>query len=530
MLTALLKKAARFLWILPAILLWASYPPAGEKADVFFALAPLMWLSRRGMSGKTVRLWFLNGFLFWFLTLAWMPAIVKNGGPLPLVVLGWGLLSAYLALFFAAYGYLSSVAWTIASAGGYHRRIIVILFVEPILWAGLELIRSTAFGGFAWNHLGVPLVGLGLGGCASVGGVYLASAVTVLINGVAVSAVERMWKPFALPVPKYVRSLETLLPLLSAAGVILFGGMLREKPLSSPLPLRFAMIQRNFPSIFETGREEDPLEVYGKLFDSVSHAMPDVLVLSESAMSEFGMLDSIHVDRFMRFALSRTGAKHVIAGGSRAEKGRVYNSALLYSAPGIKQFYDKVHLVPFGEYIPFDKTFTFLQSFAPVGTCYPGEPKLLDVDGRQIGIAICYEDTDSSLIRKFASLGADALVFITNDSWFGGSDETVQHSWQAVARAVETRLHVIRTGNSGVSGTVSPDGKVSWLAGSDGEVIVDAPGVFVQTVLLPDNSGKDATFYVKWGDKPLWTLFIIVVLRIFSARRHYRPVNFGDET
>jgi apolipoprotein N-acyltransferase len=529
MLTEHLKKVVKFLWIIPAILLWASYPPVGERVDVFFALAPLMWLSRRGISKRTVKLWFINGFLFSFLTLAWMPAIVKNGGPLPLVVLGWSFLAAYLALFFAAFGYLSSVAWTIASAGGYYRRIAVILFVEPILWAGLELVRSTLFGGFAWNHLGVPLVNLGLGGCASVGGVYLASALVVLINGVAVSTVERMWKPFALPVPKYLRTLETLLPLFLVAGIFLFGGSFSKKHLSSPVPLRFAMIQRNFPSVFETDRKEDPLHEYTKLFDSVAHAAPDVLVLGESAMSEFGMLDSMQVEKFAKFALFRTGAKYLIAGGSRAEKGRVYNSAILYSDPGIKQFYDKVHLVPFGEFIPFDKTFTFLQSFAPVGTCYPGEPKVLDINGRQVGIAICFEDTDSALIRKFASLGADALVFITNDSWFYGSEETEQHAWQAVSRAVETGLPVIRTGNSGVSGTILPNGKPSWLTGSDGEILVDAAGVFVQTVFLCDNSGKDATIYVRWGDKPLWTLFVTVLVLMYFAKRYYQSYNFGEE-
>ena len=89
-----LQKAKTVFWLLPGFLLWASFPPMGEAMDALFALAPLLWLSRQGAVKTSVVRWFLNGFLFWFATLAWMPAIVKNGGPWPLVVLGWGARAA----------------------------------------------------------------------------------------------------------------------------------------------------------------------------------------------------------------------------------------------------------------------------------------------------------------------------------------------------------------------------------------------------------------------------------------------------
>jgi apolipoprotein N-acyltransferase len=143
-----IKKFFSILWLLPAFLMWASFPPMGEKTDILFALAPLMWLTRRGAAKGNFKIWFLNGFLFWVLTLSWMPAIVKNGGPLPLVILGWGVLSAYCALFFGAYGYFAQCAWSWAKEGSYARRLLMILLVEPILWCGLELVRSRFMGDF----------------------------------------------------------------------------------------------------------------------------------------------------------------------------------------------------------------------------------------------------------------------------------------------------------------------------------------------------------------------------------------------
>ena len=114
------KKIARFGWFLPGFLLWAAYPPMGERADVLFALAPLMWLSRRERNATLVaKRWFQSGVFYWVATLSWMPAIVKNGGPWPLVVLGWFALAAYCALYFAAYGFLGAKYWGWARGRSY---------------------------------------------------------------------------------------------------------------------------------------------------------------------------------------------------------------------------------------------------------------------------------------------------------------------------------------------------------------------------------------------------------------------------
>ena len=534
MVTDFIKKFVKVFWLLPGFLLWASFPPMGEMVDSLFALAPLLWLSRNRDAKTSFRRWFLNGFLFWFATLSWMPAIVKNGGPWPLVVLGWGALSAYCALYFGAFGWLSAKVWAWVKDEGsawrkpprhpYARRLFAILVAEPVLWCGLELVRSRFLGGFAWNHLGLPLVNSGLGSPAALGGVYLLSAVVILVNGTFAGIAERLMKRMTR-----WASLETVVPFLLILGLYALGGKVvgdLRRGAGETDELRVALVQRNFPCVFKPAEREDPIGVYTNLLAGVSYTKSDLLVLPESALSEFGAADSPRSRAFLRWVAETTGVREVIAGGGRFDDGKEYNTAVLYGVgPAVVNpqlathnsqlsFYDKVHLVPFGEFIPGDKWITALQKLAPVGSCTPGELKLLG----DYGVAICYEDTDSAQMRALARMGAKCLVFITNDSWFSESIEAEQHAWQSVARAIETGLSVVRVGNSGVTGVITPRGGAKWLAGRDGYPLVDAKGTMCETVPVKDcgeAAGRrfpQSTPYVLWGDIPLAAIFALLIV------------------
>jgi len=553
MIRSLFIRAAKAFWLLPGFLLWASYPPMGETTDCLFALAPLLWVSRNADVKTSVRRWFANGFLFWFATLSWMPAIVKNGGPWPLVVLGWGALAAYCSLYFGAFGYLSAKYWNWTRAanpagasagkfGGYGKRLLGLLVIEPVLWAGLEIVRSRFAGGFAWNQLGVAPVNCGFGAPAALGGVYMISALVILVNGTLVSIAERMLAPYvanrrrkvevggqvveAAPlkptffVPNWVRSVETLLPFLVIFAVYRVSQRAVVPPPPADAPVRrvgVAMVQRNFPCCFQ-GREENPYEIYAKLLDNVTLLRPDLVVLPESALCEFGPADQQGACRFADWAMRKTGGS-VLAGGSRHGDGTEYNSAVLYDGREM-QVYDKVHLVPFGEFIPGDKLVPALQKLAPVGSCTPGELSLLQTtDGVMIGTAICFEDTDSAQMRALSRMGAQVLFFITNDSWFSRSVEAVQHAWQARARAIETGLPVVRVGNSGVTGTILSDGKATWLVGEDGKLLVDARGtMFDRVAVAPMAILAPRTPYVLLGDWPLGVAFALLILAMILVK------------
>lgn len=547
--------------VLSALLLWAVYPPMGEMCALAFALVPLLVVVRLGTPKRAAQAWFLGGFLFWFATLAWMPAISKNNGPLPLVVLGWIGLAALCAGYFALFGWLGARAWSRLSSARHAaspvRKLLLILFVEPVLWAGIEWVRSWLFTGFAWNFLGTALGQIpSLAAPARLGGVYLVSALVVLLNGVFATLACRLWAQMCpqrtgdaggrLEVwrlafgNRWGRMCETALPLglillafglsnlslmsLSSGGA----GALREE--SSVLGLRVALVQRNAPCIFaRRDRAQDPYEVFDRLLSVASAARPDLVVWAESAMGEFGHLDSDGARHAALFFARKTGGASLLAGGDwwyRVQEGekearRVWNAAALYTPTATNvelQVYGKQHLVPFGEYIPFDKWIPPLQRLSPVGvSIWPGEAKVLRLrlnreEGATVAVAplICYEDTDPVLARRAARLGAQAIVLITNDSWFSHSQEPVQHAWQAVLRAIETGLPVVRVGNSGVTGIIFPSGRTRWLEDGEGRPLVDAAGTMVESV--PVVASPVLTPYVRFGDWPLVVLFAVCLV------------------
>jgi len=522
MIGSLLHRLRRIVWLVPGFLLWAAFPPLGEKTDVLFALAPLLWLSRGGDVKKSAWRWFASGAAYWLATLSWMPAIVKNGGPWPLVALGWFALAAYCAAFFAAFGALAAVYWRWARERGMVARLVGALFVEPVLWCGIEFVRARLFGGFAWNPLGVVAANGGFGAPAVWGGVYLLSAVIVLVNGSLAGIVERAVSIVRREPVSRLRSLETV----AAFGLVF--GLYRAVPAVSAdadgdaaaESIKVALVQRDFPCVFQQ-KEENPYAAYGQLLKNVVAYGPDLVVLAESAMCEFGPLDQQGAARFAEWVWrEKVPGAATLAGGTHFAEGQTYNSAALYETNGTVQIYDKVHLVPFGEFIPGDKLFPALQKLAPVGSCTPGEPRLLDFRGIPIGVAICFEDTDAALVRDFARRGARALVFITNDSWFSNSVEAEQHAWQATARAIETGLPVVRVGNSGVTGTLSPDGSAAWLNGPDGRLLVDRRGTMFDRVAVPRVA---ATPYVAVGDFPLALIFALLIggLIVIQYRQHH---------
>lgn len=515
--------------VLSAVLLTASFPPFGETAAIAFAVAPLLVVARLASPRKSAWTWFGGGFAFWFSTLAWMPAICKNDGPWPLVGLGWFGLAAACAGYFALFGWLSARAWRRFGRWG--------LAFEPVLWAGLEFLRGSLFTGFAWNYLGTALVPVpDFLAPARVGGVYLVSAVIVLVNGVFATLFCRVIAQMRRQAPpigrRWVRSLETAVPL---AAVLLAACWTRPAADAGPsIPVRAALVQRNAPCVFRARREkQNPIEAYGRLLDVAAIAKPHLVVFGESAMSEFGPLAGERPRQVARHFLKRSGAGALLAGGDYTVETngarRVYNAAGLYAASGANlalQVYCKQHLVPFGEYIPFDKWITPLQKLSPIGvSLHPGEAKVLDVpvDSGVVKVAplICFEDTLPSLAREGAKLGAQAVVLITNDSWFSNSWEAEQHAWQAVLRAVETGLPIIRVGNSGVTGVIEASGRTRWMVDGNGRPLVDAEGCQLETVMV--RSAPCITPYTRFGDWPLLVLFAASMAGLFLVK--YRHEN-----
>ena len=530
-----------------AFLLWAAFPPRGEMYNVAFALAPMLALSRLSRRpGRAAAWWFAFGWAHWLAALGWLPAISKNGGPLPLVLLGWAALSAACGGYYALFGWLDAKLWRGFASRSRAARIVALLVAEPALWAGTEWLRATLFTGFAWNFLGTALGGSpSLSAPARIGGVYLLGALVVLLNGVFATLICRIARQMhgetdetrATGAGRLLNILETALPLATILLVLWCAPAPdhREKDGTAYHPLKVALVQRNAPCIFSRAKREDPAEAYRRLLTAASAAKPDVVVLAESAMAEFGRIGGKASWQAAAFLSELSGGAAILAGGDwRADEGRLWNAAALWrfdaaatnDAARALQVYGKQHLVPFGEYIFWDKVITPLQKLSPIGvSLWPGEAKVLELPVAaarsasapyQIKVAplICYEDTDPVLSVRAARLGAQAIVLITNDSWFSDSAEAEQHAAQAVLRAVETGLPIIRVGNSGVTGVISPMGRTRWLPNGEGRPLVDAAGFQMETVLVP--ADPHPTPYVRFGDWPMLALFALALAMAFS--------------
>lgn len=512
---------------LSAVLTWAAFAPLSESANIAIALAPMLIIARTASAKRAAIAFLIFGFVHWFASLAWMPAIIKNNGPWPLVIAGWAGLALLCALYEALFGYLTANLWNISRGKGLTAFLAASLG-EAVLWAGLEHCRAFWFTGFSWNELGSAIVDAPLlAGTARYIGIRGLSALIILVNGVFATVFLHAFRiNLSGATMRISRTAETAIPLLS---ILLAITAVRYAATGTGemVPVKVALVQQNAPCIFSgAAAKRNPFAEIKALVSQDEVQGCDLIVLAESAFTGMGPLDGRYAIAAAGELLKASGAYALLVGGDMADENeagqrRYYNSAALYlTSDGGAKFagsYSKQHLVPFGEYIPFDKKFKVLQRLSPIGvSLHPGKSEVLDMGGVGIAPLICFEDTDSSLFAKAATakyrepyIEANAIVLITNDSWFSNSNEAIAHAAQARGRAVETGLPVIRVGNSGVTGIIDPDGRTRWLMDGD-KPRVDKPGVMVDYVLMPRN--PEVTFYSLFGDLPLLGLFAIAAI------------------
>ena len=541
--------------VVSGIGLATAFPPFDQTINSWSCLVPLLWIIRSAPRKRAVWSAFFTGILFWLVSLCWLPAIIKNGGPWALVVLGMVGLSAACSAYWALFAWLSSTFWQQAKAKPF-LRVVCVLLVDPILWAGTEYLRGTLFSGFAWNFLGVSQVhNIPFIQVSSLFGVYAVSAMLVLVNGAVTSICQRLVVPFwnklslseygiesavRLPFPvRLGQSLESILPFLLVFGVWFWGNarIHGTQPDGIDESVRVAVIQPNIPCVFSCTPEQMRLMQIERVLDQTKMAglaKPDLIVWPESAVPGMVPVHNYSMEFLRLGAVASQGT--VLAGvsemrGKNEEENLYYNSAWLVSPEGKEcGIYRKQHLVPFGEYIPFDKAIPWLQRLVPIGvSCTPGDsasvltlPAKSDV---KIGALICFEDTVPPLSRAAVKNGATVLALLTNDAWFNQSCEPLQHQMQAVFRSVENQVPMVRSANSGVSCFVDKFGRVKRLE-LEGK-IADFHG-FLLGVTEPNGGG---TFYTRAGDLPLVCAFSVFALLAFvlSFRHSGHPIRPKEE-
>lgn len=486
-----------------------AFPPFEMASLAWVGLVPLL-IALMGVTPRQgARLGWVAGLAFWLVGLSWMLRLMETSpAPVPLILLGCGLLVAYCAMFTAAFGLI--FAW-LAGRIGTDRlwQTLLLSVLATGVWVGIETWRGLLFGGFPWNALGVSQYrNLALIQCAEWGGVGAVSAVVVFMNAGFTFTVRRY-----LPGqrrPGYRPHIELFVGLLVTALCFRSGIGHVRRYAAMPPTLTVTAIQ---PAIAQLKKWEDgeAQRILTRLRSLTEPAMaatdkPDLVIWPETATPEVVTAEGESLELVRDLTRHGVpllaGSMDVIDAG--AEGFVCYNTAFLFNAEGhVSGRYDKRHLVPFGEYIPLSGVFHWLARLAPMGwNCTPGKAAtVMEVGDPPIpfGCLICFEDILPALSRACVLNGARLLINQTNDAWFDRTGGPLQHMSHSVFRAVETRVPLIRVGNSGVTCLVQADGRVQDATVNTWR---DPPQAAVVTwrVGVPGPEWKP-TPYVRYGDR-----------------------------
>ena len=417
------------------------------------ALAPLAAMLSWPKAG---RLGWLHGLAAWMTGLYWIVPTLRTYGHIavPLGIFLTGLLAGYLALFHGVFAWLGSKMWR---RGG-----LIRLLTLPALWVSLEWVRTYLGGGFPWNLAGYAWVDVpGALPLSAFLGAYGLSFLVVLTSvALAAAVLERRWEPAVV-------GLMIPLLLLPLAARWSLREMAREIGEAGGFGKPVRLLQPNIPNLVAY----DPVMVarnYRKVLDQSREAcQPGSLVVwPESAAWPFEFHRDPWFDQDLQAMVER-GCTVIFNSGTPVGKS-FYNSAFLLSpsqpstASQPIPRYDKRHLVPFGEYVPFRGVFGWMDKLArDAGEFRPAdETVLLPWNGEKIGMSICYEVVFPSEVAALVRQGATVLVTITNDAWYGDTSAPWQHFRAARFRAAENRRPLLRSAITGVTAFVAPDGSV----------------------------------------------------------------------
>ena len=458
----------------------SAYLPFAWDGAAWFALAPLLVIALRHRPWPAFGWTWVGSFVFFLGLLRWLNFTfrVYSSIPWPLT---WGptmLLAGYCALWPAAVCAL--VAW-IAS----RRSAGWALLVAPFLWVAAEWGRGHLMGGFPWGLLGYSQhARLLVIQIAELGGVYAVSFVMLAVNAAIAGCV-------VLP----VRRAATGLAFAGAVLVATLGfGMWR---LAAPPPAGDVTIAAMQPSIeqplkWDERHVEETLSVYFGLTRSVGPRGADLIVWPETASPSVLRRDPVLLGALATLATT-LDARLLIGSIDPDERaGRFRNSAFLVSGKGIENRYDKIHLVPFGEYVPLSSVIGFVRSWAEfISEMEPGShATVFQGPPAPFGVVICYEGIFPELFRDFVRNGARFMVNMTNDAWFGRTTGPAQHLEMYPFRAIEHRVALVRAANTGISAFIAPSG-----------AIVRALPLFERGMLtdrIPLRRGQ--TLYTRLGD------------------------------
>lgn len=448
----------------------------------------------------------LAGSVFLILSVYWFAAVMEHYGGMssPAAI---GVMVLFLIVdssYWGAFGLV--VAWMARRSQG------LALLASPFLWVAMDLAQTYGyFGGFPWNLLGYGIPSNGLRQAATITGVYGLSFIAIATSALAA---------WALVEPSHSRRRRSLVALVVwAAGLAIANRALQPPPIVEGQKLAI-LVQPNVP-LNESAESWAPWQNPGplqhlvaltleKLRQAPSGTGAPLVVWSENSAPFYFNRDPMF--RSTVESLAREAGAYLIVGATNFEHGdtsRPLNSAVVLDPSGSEILqYDKIHLVPFGEYVPAWLDHWVGKITSEAGNFVPGSnyaPARTAAGG--IGVFICYEEIFPQLVRRLAPRGAGLLVNISDDGWYGDSSASWQTMEMARLRAVENRRYLLRATDDGITDVIDPYGRVLGMLPRHQQAAL--------VVRFDYESGE--TFYHAHGDVFAW--LCVAAAGILAASR-----------
>jgi apolipoprotein N-acyltransferase len=508
------RKGQIILSVLSGLMMMTAFPKADQGWLAWIAMVPLLLALRKADWRRGLAVGFISGLVHSLGLMYWTSTTMNVYGNLPMYqcVVILALLAACMALYFAVFGLvlvrINPRPWQLP-------------FLAPAVWTATELLRATLFTGFPWELMGYSQYDhLWLVQWADLFGVYGLSGLIVMVNSVATLALlhwlDAPWRDSSISTALVKRAGIGALAVM--ATVTLYGALRVSavgKSMAEADHVGVAVVQGNINQAlkWEPSFQLTTTVKYKKLSMQAAAEKPDLIVWPETATPFYFLQDPI-LTRMVLEGIKDADADFIIGSPLAvpipdSEEYTYRNTAYLMNTEGkVLGRYDKVRLVPFGEYVPLKRWLPFIKKLvAQVGDFKPGQRgTTLPWKTHPIGMQICYEVIFPELVRAMVDNGAQLLVNITNDAWFDRTSAAYQHFSMAVFRSVENRRSLVRAANTGISGFIAPSGRVMATT----ELFEDA-AIVAQVPLM-----TGSTFYGRWGDWPVG-LVVAMLLAPWAA-------------
>jgi apolipoprotein N-acyltransferase len=451
---------------------------------------------------------YLSGLIWYLGSCYWVFHVMHDYGNLsaPTSAVLLLMFSLYLGLYHGLFGLL--VALIARRRNGYSLRALVF---APFAWVAVEMARAYVTG-FPWDLLGTTQIeNIPLSRLATVTGVYGISFEIALVNTAVAAA-------FLVPRPR--RNL--MLGASLAAGLILQAGKFVKPPVLTG-NRGVTLVQSNVPILDSDAWSLDYLQQTLSELRALSvrpaQGRPDqqALIIWPESPAPFFVTD-LHLRETLG-EVARATDSFIIVGSMGIEHagqaGRppdIYNSAALVAPTGAwVTRYDKIHLVPFGEFIPFENLISFAKTLTrEIGTFARGTQRIpLDEGDMRVGTFICYESVFPNEVRQFALHGGELFVNISNDGWFGQTGAPRQHLNMARMRAVENDRWLLRDTNNGITAVIDPYGRM----------VAEAPRNQRTSLQGTYSLVESTTFYTRHGD---WFPFLCAIITLAGVALRFR--------